>query len=260
MKSLETKTVKFTVNDAVEALKRNRINRPVSSFTVRHYTEVIKRGEWKLNGEAIIFDWDGNLVQGQHRCHAVIAAETPIETLVVRGADPKSFYTYDQGKNRSGSDVLAIHGNVNTRALAAAARAILRIEQTGAGFRKYTNTQIVSAVEEHATLPYWVREWVGSKAKKFMVSSFPGVLTLASERHGSELMLNFLSRVSEGTGLRNNDPAFVLRERFINRIRGRQIHSDIALGFCIKAINAEVQGKKIQILRMSPDETFPELV
>lgn len=259
MSNFKTQVETFSVNRAVEALKVNKANRPLSKHTVSTYAKAIERGEWLLNGEAICFDEKGNLVNGQHRCHAIIMCKKPIQTVVVYGAQDGSFKTYDTGKRRGGADAMALEGYKNHITLAAAARALLMLD-SGASWKSFTNTQLLDAVKEHPAIGYWVREFITSKAKHFMTSLFPGVLTIASERHGSELMNEFLSRVASGTNLSAGDPALVLRERFINRTRGRQFHVDVALGFCIKAVNAEILGNRIQVLRMSPDETFPILV
>lgn len=57
---------------AARWLKRNIANRRVSPKVVRNYAGDMSRGEWLLNGEAIKFDRDGNLLDGQHRLGAIV--------------------------------------------------------------------------------------------------------------------------------------------------------------------------------------------
>ena len=55
----------------------------------------MQNGEWKLNGKSICFDWNGRLLNGQHRLSAVVRSGVPLTTLVVRGLDPALVPTQD---------------------------------------------------------------------------------------------------------------------------------------------------------------------
>lgn len=89
-------------------LEHNEGNRVVNKSMVAFYSKMMTNGEWQVNGEAIVFDKNGRLVNGQHRLEACIYANIPFETLVVRGVDELSFYTFDQGSKRKAADVFKI--------------------------------------------------------------------------------------------------------------------------------------------------------
>lgn len=60
---------------ATEWITKNRSkNRKVSEATVLKYAEDMRSGRWVLNGETIIMDKAGNIIQGQHRLLACIEA------------------------------------------------------------------------------------------------------------------------------------------------------------------------------------------
>ena len=59
----------------------------------------MKAGKWCLNGEAIEFDTNGKLKNGQHRLRAVIKSGVAIDCVVVRGVDP-DIVLYDNGLKR----------------------------------------------------------------------------------------------------------------------------------------------------------------
>jgi hypothetical protein len=52
---------------------------------------LLRAGHWRVNGESVVFDRNGHLVNGQHRLMAVSKTGISIQTVVVRGIDPKAF-------------------------------------------------------------------------------------------------------------------------------------------------------------------------
>lgn len=100
---------KITPKKATEYLKKN-INNPrgkksISRKVVNQYAEDMKAGLWQLNGEAIVFDEDGYLKDGQHRLAAVITSGATIEICVVRGV-PRETTIYDIGWKRTISQMV----------------------------------------------------------------------------------------------------------------------------------------------------------
>jgi len=252
----------FGPEEAAMALSTNRSNRPLSAFNIGALTSALRRGEWKLNGETIVFDSDGRLIQGQHRLTAVIKSGVWIESFVIRGVPSGVFATMDQGKKRSGSDVLAVEGKSNSVSMASAARAILMLSHVHevAAFQNYSQQQILDVVEAHPMIEVWVSRFAGSDMRKFLPAAFAGVLTLAAERHGGASIAEFFDQVQSGEHLERTMPAYVLRERFMNRTRGTSMNLFVSIALCIKAVNAHISGARIKILRFSPDEAFPTLL
>lgn len=114
----------ITPETAAEYLKRNKTNRKLSSGHVKKLAREISKGAWEVNGETIGFDVDGNLVQGQHRLHAVIEAGTSIDVFVARNLSRNAFATMDCGKTRGGADVLSVKGVEHSIEIAAALRIV----------------------------------------------------------------------------------------------------------------------------------------
>ena len=103
-------------------LEHNAVNRSINQQYVSFYADEIRKGLWKLNGEPICFDCDGNLVNGQHRLSAVVAANVPVTFLVCRNVEDGSFSTYDSGKKRSVGDIYSIVNIPNATRTAALVR------------------------------------------------------------------------------------------------------------------------------------------
>jgi len=84
-------------------------NRSISPQKVQALAADILHGNYELNGEGLQFDEDGRLINGQHRCSAVIAANKPIQSLVIRGI-AKDVHIFDKARVRSTSDTLKCGG------------------------------------------------------------------------------------------------------------------------------------------------------
>jgi hypothetical protein len=235
-------------------------NRKVSRHVVQKYAKAIERGEWRSTGQPIIFDTEGRMIDGQHRCHAIASAGIPIELLVIRGAPADSFAVIDSGKRRNASDALSIKGFKNVHVLAAAAKTIdFLVNGSGAASGDMTNARTLDIIERYPTIHRWVDLHSG-KGKRIFPSSMPGVLTIAALRHGDTFISEFANMCYVGANLSETNPAFHLRTRFINQNRGQRIEYRLAIAYFIKAINAYVLNKPMAILRMLDKEEFPTLL
>ena len=85
MREVKYETVNITPAMAEKWLAKNLGNRHVRESHVATLVRDIRDGNWRQTGEAIKFDWDGRLIDGQHRLHAIVAAQTATRMLVVTG-------------------------------------------------------------------------------------------------------------------------------------------------------------------------------
>lgn len=76
-------------------------NRSVREGHVRDLARMIREDKWHPNGKTIKRTAAGDLIDGQHRCRAGIAAGKGFVSLVVEGLDPACFATLDLGERRS---------------------------------------------------------------------------------------------------------------------------------------------------------------
>ncbi len=109
-KTVNKNNITMTVEDigpekAREYLKKN-VNNPrggsMNRTVIKGYAEDMKAGLWQLNGEAIIFDEDGFLKDGQHRLAAIIMSRATIRTVVIRGVGSDvDIYNWDYSRDVS---------------------------------------------------------------------------------------------------------------------------------------------------------------
>ncbi|MGV3714357.1 hypothetical protein [Pseudolysinimonas sp.] len=115
--------VEVTPDTAAKWLGQNIGNRNLRRQKVLQYARDMREGNWQLSGQAIQFDWDGRLIDGQHRLEAVIESGVTVQALVVKGLDPHAREVIDTGAKRSASDALKFAGfNQDPNLLAAVAR------------------------------------------------------------------------------------------------------------------------------------------
>lgn len=101
---------KITPLRAMEYLKTSEGNRNLSKQVINSYALTMKKGKWMLNGESIVFDEEGHLINGHHRLEACKLAGVPFKTYVIRGIDKNAFVTFDCGRQRTMSQLIGMQG------------------------------------------------------------------------------------------------------------------------------------------------------
>lgn len=118
-------------------LKNNPNNRNINDAHVNYLAGQMLNGQWKENGETIIIDKTGAIMDGQHRLSAVIVANMPIKTALAVDVDRGVMNTVNTGKIRSAADCFTMNGVKNANSIAALCNKIYQWKhlslQTGGG-------------------------------------------------------------------------------------------------------------------------------
>jgi hypothetical protein len=248
-------------------LSRNPHNRPVSQGRVREYAALMAKGEWLLSPDAIAFDWNGNLMNGQHRLWALIESEQTLTFLVVRGLHPEAFKITDTGKSRSANDVLVIEGYPNASKTAAALRYIYnyehgRLHRGNSG--RILNADLSETAARHGdaiqeSIRFCYRTTVDFKdlAPPSLVAF---VHYLYAWRYGSRADA-FMEQLGTGIGISSRKSAvYQLRARLERVARSKEVLPNVEmLALFIKAANAYMHGRDLNILKWAQggNEAFP---
>lgn len=102
--------------------KYNITNRPTKPTKIGIYAAAMAAKEWRLTGDTLKFSDRGLMRDGQNRLLACAEGGAPFQTHIVFGVPDDFFSAMDQGKNRDGSDLLAIAGVPNSRIVAGGVR------------------------------------------------------------------------------------------------------------------------------------------
>lgn len=238
-------TLNITPAMAAEMLERNPKNRSIREAVVDAFARDMKSGAWHLNGETVKVDWNGNLLDGQHRLAAVAESGRTVKMLVVSNLPPETQQTIDVGTRRTASDMLSMGGYSNSPVLAAVARRALLWEQgqrlnTGG---MVTGTEIARYITEHPEIKESATYANRIRARiRHLPQSSVGVIHMmltAIDRHAAE---EWLEQVFDGIGVERNTPAYALRRR-IEDAASPKAHL-IAMTFT--AWNAHREGRTMQ--------------
>ena len=111
--ALVSKVITITPDMAKEMLEKNiKTNRRLNHEVVRKYARIMKAGGWNLTHQGIAFDAKGNLIDGQHRLEAIVAANVPITMMVTYGVEhvDGEAFTIDTGAKRTTLNIIQISG------------------------------------------------------------------------------------------------------------------------------------------------------
>lgn len=101
----------------------NEANRNARRRKVEQYARDMAEGRWTESNDAITFDEDGKLLNGQHRLMAIVKHGKPVEMLVARGVPRSAQVAMDTGSKRLFADHLQMaEGRAYSTRLAAAVR------------------------------------------------------------------------------------------------------------------------------------------
>jgi hypothetical protein len=253
-------TVKFTPQMASDLLDKHahEKNRPLRQGKIQTYADDMRAGKWDLNGETVIIGDDETVLDGHHRLWACIMAETPFETAVVRGVDPKTFKTIDTGAHRTGADVVYITSDSRKyhRTVAGAALLIIRYESGKVLSRgKVLPREIATYFEEHPDLETWAEAANKGPMKPFG-APIAATTYLASGKYRARAA-DFVDALTSGAALDKGSPVLALRNRLLTP-SGRLIAEE-RFALVTQGWNAYVEGRSLTRMQMFKGDKFPKI-
>lgn len=244
-------TVVFVTPEMAERwLGRNKVNRNLRNNKVRAYAGDMQRGKWRLTGEALKFSRSGDLIDGQHRCWAIIESCATVPMFVVRGLDEDTQIVLDSGAARTAADNLAMAGHRNAHLIASIARR--RISPTR--FNDVTNTEVYEYVQDHpdevSTAANIARRYA---TRCDIIPSTAGVAAWRiADVHDWNIADEFFSAAAEKVGLSPGDPVLAMTAFFseARRVR-RKLSLEAQLSVIIRTFNYRWQRKTLRLIKLS---------
>lgn len=237
-------------------------NRNTHNARIELLANEIKNGNWRDSNDAICVDDSGVLINGYHRCKAVVMADMPIWVTMKRGMSRETFHSMDTGKKRSVSDVLQTRYVKHSTTVARACRIIYLYEKVGIQCFATTADPLVSnndVLRKYDENPLIVNscDYVYKKSRLVRLMP-PGFLAfthyILTAKHPQETVENFFEGVNSGDNLENNNPIKLLRIKLLDDvigIGGRQLNTPSKIGLFTKAWNYSLEGKTLRVLRFA---------
>jgi hypothetical protein len=254
--TITTEIVTVTPEKAVDWLaNHNPRNRSVAKSAVSLYARQMQDGQWMLNGEAIQFDTNDDLLNGQHRLHAVVESGCNVDFLVVYGLPPEVRDTMDQHRKRTAADVLGMHGFRDGSHVAAVTRVIRRWDEgtrgpalMGGGHLGSTPSELLDVLAKEPAIV----EAVGiARTKDFETlapSRVVAPLWVLTHRLDTGCADDFFRHLGSGEMLEGGNPILALRRYWMRDSRRRVRASDSFTYFnaAVRAWNAWSRGEQMR--------------
>lgn len=232
---------------------RAKQQRPIRHYHLGAIVDDLDQGRFLLNGQPVIFDWDGYMIDGQHRCFAVISSGKPALTLVIRGVSPDAYTTLDNTTKRTGADALRIKDAKNATVLASALR-IMGVYQLGLLGKKtlcFSPTKIEELSTQHPKMPDSVTALNGARdlGSRATLAFCHYVFSSVDSRDAE----TFFNHLLDGTNLEKGSPILALRSRLYRT----KTDSYDMIASTFKAWNAWRVGKHVTLIRVGVSEELP---
>jgi hypothetical protein len=263
----------ITPADAAAFLNANTENyRVMRENKVRKYAEDMKSGDWSLSNDAITFNGNGRLMNGQHRLRACVHANVPFPAIILRQAPSLAEVSMDTGMKRTLGDHLRARGVSNANNVASLVRLVYLFD-TGAistgGGTHYPST--VQAVEAYEADPDGMLEAAQQGARIRNASGIrPAAASLAfyvTARHDENAAQDayaFASQFIEGTNLELGSGVLALQKWVRSALSKQHKPNTIyQAAIVLKSINSYRSGEPISVLAWkrggATAEPFPKV-
>ncbi|MFL1999513.1 hypothetical protein [Microbacterium sp. A1-JK] len=246
-------------------------NRNVKKSRIGGYVRDIQNDSWVITGEAIKFDTEGRLIDGQNRCHAIVAAGQGAWALVARGISQDALVVLDSGSARNTGDMLVITGladKADAKDVGAIAR--LHVAWTAGdvkhaashigGSSQLTKTEMAEAVLAIPNIEFAARYARGMYRYLRLPVSAMGVAFLEFNKLSVDDTAEFFNRIRDGIQNGPGDPFLTLSRRVSNDLQAgasRRILPGQALFYLFRTWNAFRTNESLVKLQIgSPQAGF----
>ena len=249
---MNVQQINLTPDHAQQLLDTMGANRRLSQPAVQRMAGDILEGRWVDNGETIKLNHGGRLIDGQHRCAAVVKAGVSIPIIMVKNLSDHAQDTVDIGRPRSVGDMLTIQGHAYASQIAAVAKLVIlydaHSDQVWSPMIAPSKPEIVTFANGHIELLELVVRDARALQKRIpaRVSDFGAFLYLAYSSPYSVEAGDFHNGLLSGANLQDDDA----RLQLSNFIAGRS-YSEAGgiwptqrnVAIHIKALNTYIQDQ-----------------
>jgi len=259
--TITTRIINLTPELAADLLANTGINRPLKKKCIATHAKEIRSGRWVLNGESIKTDINGKLIDGQHRCAAVVLTKISIPILLSENCPLDAFQTLDQQAVRSLTDVLGVQGTRERSITASAARFLWLHEESEGTFnhrgRKATNKELVTFIESLGDIETSVKfARAASKVVPAGIACGLHILFSKIDQKKADYMMECLA---EGGG-ENGCPVRAVRDRLLTgRVAYPRMPRKERIAIMILSWNKLIVGEHVQKIVWFQNKEFPKI-
>jgi len=252
---MKAQFIEITPDDAREMLEANIDNRKVSRAHVATLSRDIANDRWQFNGDPIRFDADGVLLDGQHRLMAVIEANKPIQSLVIRGLPNASKVTIDTGARRTVGDFFQFRGIADANSVASACRYAMIARHKSTHSRSYSHSEVWEFFNEHPGIKDDVKKMRGVTCGLSGICA--AVSYIGSLSASAELIDEWQTVWLEGFGERGH-PCLTMRTLIYDAtLSGKPMHPMTKMRLVSWSMVKLMRGETVTIARIPESVSLP---
>lgn len=248
--------------------------RPLRRSEVEKLKALIRHHQWQVSHQGLGFNTQGRMLDGQHRCTAVVETGVTVPIWVTFNAPPESFAVVDRGEKRNLADdlhtVAVTSGPLEGKVLQAAIRIVWNLDGgrqpwlNGRSSRAPTLKEARETLVNHPDLLETTRYALRHPLPRMPASVMAAFHALFRESGGAEKADRFIEQVARGLNLEPDDPAYLVRE-YLGRVprSARFTTARIAAMVVLtKAWNAFVRKRRMTRVdgAMRDGNVFPEIL
>jgi hypothetical protein len=234
-------------------------NRKISNVVVSRYARDMVSGNWMLTGENIIFDCNGHMLNGHHRCLAVKESGVTIPVIVTRGIEPEAFKKMDNGMPRSAPHIAQILGQQNATVGTSSATLILLYERDKIKTYKTVRPDKSDCAEfmvNNPDIQHSIRQ--GYKTRHLGSIAVLTACHYLFSKINPTMADSLYESLSSGENLKKGSTEHKLREQLIRyRMNKHRVSNLLQMAIIIKAWNAIRNNKAVQVFSWRDNEEFP---
>jgi len=263
---LEVEACFVTPAIAAEWMKRNLRNRNQSDKDMIRIAKAMRRGDWVVTGETIVFDSDGVLVDGQHRLRAVMHSGVSVWFIVITGVTP--VIAQDAGgstRKRTLNSQLQTRDEKNATSLAAAINFLWKLREHGSLTASSPSVQEgLEYLDAHPGIRDHLRaRFQLTRGPVKFSSGLAAALSYEFSQVDEDDNEKFWEMLVTGAGLTGDNPILHLRNRLISEGNdsskvAHKLTTEQRAALTIKAWNLWRQGRSVRTLMWKPGGANPE--
>jgi hypothetical protein len=241
-------------------------NRRFSSALATKYAAQMNAGQWKITHQGMAFDWDGFLLDGQHRAGAIVILGKPIDMDIRIGCDPDTFDVLDSGNRRAAHQMIS-HAHAKT--ISAGARYLGAITgnittghiRGGIYATSATTAEVLAIAIEWPELGTYAASAAYCRSRaQILAAPHLAVLAQAARTRYADRIPTWLDGLAYGENLTGTDPRLHLRNRFASDRSALNAQPPMAYALIVRAWNAYAQGTSMGVLRVRGEDHMPTVV
>lgn len=221
------------------------LQRKAAKHTVKGYVQDLRAGNWLTNPHPICLDDQERLLDGLHRCMAIVESGISAWCFVAENVPEKSFLVMGLQRPRRAGQFL------DGGAKESLAVRVIKAYEDNNGDLSSMRKKVERYISEQDVIDYRPKcpeiiqffelaKQAGTKAHIAVGDNLALMCLIARHSFHSELVFSWAEALSEGEGLLKGDPRHTLRERFVkdHRILNTQRYHQYRWILLVKAWNA----------------------